>query len=269
MLRPVRALPFILSLLLMMALLTVGAACGGGKSKSGAKPTATATEEAPSTSGESPFDSFHYTVGLGFSIEAAPSGEGGVISGSVEGDFMAPDSHSFTSKFEFAGISSTEEAVIIGDDAWYRASGGEWRATTRNDPDVASAIGLTSADPTFLFSDELSRDLAALDSETEAINGVQTKRYHIPRETVAALASIFGEGFIKDASGLQEFEMTVWVEEETGALVKADLAATAGPEIFGTADAPFDLPPDATITVTISINLTQTNDPSITIEPPI
>ena len=77
-----------------------------------------------------------------------------------------------------------------------------------------------------------------------------------------------GEDFLADTAGLEDFEMTVWLDEETDGLVRAELTATAGPDIFGD-DAGFNLADDATVTVSMTINVTQINDPDIEIEPPV
>jgi hypothetical protein len=265
-----------------LALVSLALACRDGgngdddKRTPTATPAATATEEpadgvTPSDgpAGASPFESYHYTVDLEFTVEGEGAEEGGTISGTVEGDFVAPASHSFRTTFDIGGLSGTEEAVIIGDQAWYRGSGEQWHETTLDDPDVISAIELTSADPGFLSAGDLGEDLAALDSEIEERNGVSTRRYHIPREAVDALIQLFGDEFLQDASGLQDFEMTVWLEEESGALVRAEFSATASPEIFGDETSGFDLPPDATLIVSMVIDLTQINDAGISIEPPV
>jgi len=270
-----RLLRLVALLLGLLALLAGAAACADGGSTATSRSAAgTATEEpadepTPLDRAASPFESYHYTVDLEFSVEREGADEGGVINGSVEGDFVAPDAHSFHTTFDIGGLSGTEEAVIIGDEAWYRGYGEEWRETTRDDPDVVSAIELTSADPGFLSAGDLAEDLAALDSESEERNGVSTRRYHIPREAVETLIDLFGDEFLQDTSGLQDFEMTVWLEEESGALVRAEFLATASPEIFGDEPSVFDLPPDATLVVSMVIDLSQINDASISIEPPI
>jgi hypothetical protein len=277
---------FRLLTLLLGAFLLLGlAACGGGDDgdEDGDEPTATApvateapdgtepTDEPDATSeplGESPFDSYHYTVDLEFTILAPGEEDQAFVTGRVEGDFVAPDRHAFETSFEFAGLSVTEEAVLIGDDAWIRMGGGDWRATSRSDPDVVDAIELTSADPGFLDDTDFAQDLAALDSTPEEINGVQTRRYFIPSEAVDTLVDLLGEDFLADTAGLQEFEMTVWLEEETGALVRAEFDALAGPEILADGSG-FDLPEDASAQVVMVIDRTQINDSGISIEPPI
>ena len=278
-------LPLALLLTSLVLLAGVAFACGGDGDDDAAEPTATEEERdttpaeaddgeptdepepTQASSGEPPFDSYHYTVDLAFTVEDAGDTEGTSISGSVEGDFVAPDSHSFTSSFEFAGIGVTQEAVIIGDDAWYREGSGDWTATTVSDPQVQDALSLSSADPGFLQDQEFASDISALDSEAETLNGVETRRYHIPKEAIETLAELLGEDFLEDAAGLEDFEMTVWLEDETGGLVRAEFTATASPDVFG-AGAPFDLSAGATVSITMTINVTQINDESIEIEPP-
>ena len=271
----------LLTLLLSAVMLAGLAACGGGDDGDDT-PTATAvatevpadgepTEEPDATSepaGEAAFDSYHYTVDLVFTISAPGETDETFVSGQVEGDFVAPDSHSFETTFEFAGLSVSQAAVIIGDDAWLKEGSGDWQATTRSDSAVLDALALTSADPGFLDDENFADDFAALDSTSEELNGVQTRKYFIPKEAVDTLVDLLGDEFLADTAGLQEFEMTVWLEEETGTLVRAEFDAIAGPEILGE-DAGFSLPEDASAHVTMVINLTQINDSSISIEPPI
>jgi hypothetical protein len=201
--------------------------------------------------------------------EGEPSrAEGTFITGHVEGDFVAPDSHAFTRTFALAGLSGTQEAVIIGDGAWIREEGGDWRQTARSDPDLPDAIRFTSADPDFLRDEDFAEDLAALDSEPERINGVDTRRYLIPKEAVGTLAHLLGQDFLGDASDLQEFEMTVWLEEETGALVRAELTVATATAVFAE-DAGAEVSSGATTSISMVVDITQINDPAIAIEPPI
>ena len=267
-----------------IALVATGAIACRSSSKKKPEPTATKTQAAATSAKRTPagktpaattttgasaaFDSFHYTVTLDFQVNDPAQPESSLINGNVEGDFVAPDSHAFTSQFDFFGLSFSEEAVIIGDDAWYRESDGDWRATTRDDADVQNALSLTSADPGFLQDPEFSSNLSGLDSESDTINGVETRRYHIPKEAIEALSQLLGESFLQDAAGLQDFEMTVWLEKETDSLVRAELTATASPEVFG-GDAPFDLSPEATVSIHMTINVTRINDDRISVEPPI
>jgi hypothetical protein len=260
-----------------IALLATGAvACKSSKKTEPAKtstPAATAERDtpertAPSGTGDSALDSFHYTVDLDFHVNDPAEPDSSLVNGQVEGDFVAPDSHAFTTTFEFFGLSFSEEAVIIDDDAWYRETGSDWRPTTRDDPDVQNALSLTSADPGFLQDSEFESNLSSLNSEDDTVNGVEARRYTITREQVEALSQLLGEDFLQDAAGIQDLEMTVWLEKESGALVRAELSATASPEALG-GDAPFELSEGATVSIEMTINLTRINDEDISIEPPL
>jgi len=271
-------------LIAALALVATGAiACKSGSKKTAA--TATKTQAAATSAKNTPagaktaqpttgasasplFDSFHYTVDLDFQVNDPNQTQGSLIKGKVEGDFVAPDSHSFTSQFDLAGLSYSEQAVIIGQDAWYKEGGSDWRATTRDDADVQNALSLTSADPGFLQDPEFSDNLSALDSQSDTMNGVETRRYFIPKEAVQALSQLLGDSFLKDAAGLQDFEMTVWLENQTGGLIRAELTATASPDVFG-ADSPFDVSAGSTVSIAMTINLTQLNDGSISIRSPM
>jgi hypothetical protein len=254
---------------------TGGIACKSGSKKTATtatktQPVSTSAKNTPTTGASaSPlFDSFHYTVDLDFQVNDPNQTQSSLIKGKVEGDFVAADSHSFTSQFDFAGLSYSEQAVIIGQDAWYKDSASDWRATTRDDADVQNAISLTSADPGFLQDPEFSNNLSALDSQPDTINGVETRRYFIPKEAVQALSQLLGDSFLKNSAGLQDFEMTVWLENQTGGLVRAELTATASPDVFG-ASAPFNVSPESTVSINMTINLVQINDESISVRPPI
>ena len=213
------------------------------------------------------FESFHYTVDLEVTIGEGDDSEP-FISGRVEGDFVAPGSHAFSNTFAFAGLSTTQEVVIIDDQAWIRGGSGDWRETTVFDPDVLDAIGLTSADPEFLQDQQFADDIAILDSEPETINGVETRRYHIPKDAVQALVDLLGDDFLEDAAGLEEFEMTVWLEEETDTLVRAELTASVAPELLGE-DSGLSLADSGPVTISMLIDVTQIDDPAIQVEPPI
>ena len=265
-------------LIAAIAVLATGAAaCKSSKKKAEpartSTPAATAEREtprptAPSGASASPFDSFHFTVDLDFQVDDPAQPDSSLIKGRVEGDFVAPDSHAFSSTFEFFGLSFSEEAVIVGEDAWYRETGGEWRATTRDDPDVQNALSLTSADPGFLQDPEFESNLSSLDSEDDVKNGVETRRYTITREQVQALSQLLGEDFLQDAAGIEELEMTVWLEKESGAMVRAELSATAGAEALG-GDSTFNLSEGATVIIEMTIDVTQIDDEGISVEPPI
>ncbi len=268
-----------LLVLLCAASLLVFGACGGDD-KSSDSPTATvaatdepvptgaSTSEPTAVSFARTYDAYHYRIDLAVDIEDPMTDEPAQIAGTIEGDFEAPNSHSFTQNYTIGGISVTEEAILIGDDAWYREGNvGDWTATTATDPAVTDMLSLTSADEGFIDDPEFANDIAALDSEAETVNGVETRRYHIPSDAIDDLGVLFGEDFFASASGITEFDLTAWIGEDLNGLVRGELTATGTPEIFG-AGSPFDVSPNSIVTIRMTINVTQINDESIAIGAP-
>lgn len=247
---------FRIALVPLLLVLVAGFALACDGDDNGGDPTATAAMTGePDDATEAP------------GATATESASGTAIAGHIEGDFVAPNSHAFTQRFEVGGLSGEQSVVIIGPDAWVREGSGDWERLSSDDPEVIDLLDLTSGDVDFLDSTELGDDLAALDSESEEINGVATRRYFIPREAVATLVDVLGGDFIGDAAGLEEFEMTVWVGEESGAIIRAEIEAIAGPDLLGGGTG-FDISPDSSVQLSLTIDRTQINDPDIVIEPP-
>lgn len=269
-------------IVLILSLSVVAFGCKGGGGKKNATPTSATTEttatspaegdltpvETPPGAQALPFDSFHYTVDLAIKITQPGQPDESFISGKVEGDYVAPDSHAYTDNFELGGLTGSDQIVIIGQDAWIRKGQGEWQATTRDASEIASTTGLTSADPTFLAAGDLADSIASLKSENETINGVEARRYHVPREAVQTLKDLLGQDFLSSASGLQDFEMTIWLDNESNGLVRAELNATTDPSLLSGSSG-LDLPAGSTASISMTINLTQINDNGISIGPPI
>lgn len=257
-------------LVLTLGLVVVAAfsfTCDGGEAEE-PEPTETATVE-PTSTPEPPLglDSFHYSVALEIGIDEPGTEDDSSVNGMVEGDFAAPWSHAWEQTFNVGAIGGTESFVIIGDDAWKRDGNGEWQQTTASDPEVTDSTDLTAADPDFLSDLEFTNELGAIEGEPEEVNGVQTLRYDLS-DSIAALVDIFGTDFFQgDAAEFQDLDMVVWLEEDTNTLVRADLTALAGPDVFG--DAPFAVSPDADVTIHMTIDISKLNDTSIDIEPPI
>lgn len=205
------------------------------------------------------FDSFHYTVEIAFTVE----GEDGGIGVNIEGDYVSPDSHSYQQSFSFGGISGSESAVIIGDDAWSREGDADWE---ESDPSFLNT-DLTSADPEFFTDPEFIDDIAVLDSEDDEVDGREARRYEFSLDDLDTIVELLGEDFLEDMEGVEDLSMIVWVDKEESALLGAELTATTTAATLG--DSGLDLDPDQLVTVQMTINVTQVNDDSIEIEAPI
>ncbi len=263
------------------------AACGSDSTKdsgadSGDEPTQEAASTATSDSAEDdatatgddggpgsfkpPFDSFHYVVTIKMEVEGA---DGGIVGGDIKGDFVAPGSHTWTQEFAFGGLSFAESYVIIGEDAWYREGDGDWQAMSADDPVIADGTDLTSADPEFLYDPEFVEDIRAFDSKKEEKNGLSTRKYEFSKDSFEELSALLGEELLgdTDVEDLDDFSMEIWIDDETGTIIAADLNASTSGE--GLADFPVDVPEGGSVTVKMAINVTQINDDSISIEPPI
>lgn len=258
---------------LSIGLGALGCKSGGKKAEACALPTAassqsTATQTETPEAADLPFGCFHYVIDIDFSISQPGQPEQSGISGTIEGDYVSPDSHSFTNRFAVSGLAGTQDVIIIGPDAWIREGQGDWVATTADDPDVIDTITLTTVDPGFPAAGDFASDISTLDSEPDTVNSVETRRYAISNEAVQALKDLLGDSFLPDSSGIRDFEMTVWLEQESNGLVRAELTGTADRSIFG-GQTGLTIPDDATVGFSMTINLTRLNDTSISIEPPI
>lgn len=270
------------------------AACSGGgdKDEEGDRPTATAQsstggdEETPDDAGEATptrasgqrtatpraartstsagpalhsFDSFHYSVEIAFTVDD----EDGGIGVSIEGDYVSPDSHSYVQSFSFGGLSGSESAIIIGDDAWAREGEADWEESS---PSFLNT-DLTSADPDFFSDPEFIEDIEVLDSDDDEVDGREARRYEFSLDDIDTIVEILGDEFLEDMEGVEDLSMTVWVDKEETALLRAELTATASAEALG--DTGLDLDPGQLVTVEMHILVTQVNDGSIEIEAPI
>jgi hypothetical protein len=231
-------------------------------------PQATTTPKASATSSAvNALDSYHYIVNIKFELSGSNNG----VTGTIEGDYVDPDSHSFTQTFDVGGIQGSESTVIIGDDAWLKGTGDtEWRATTADDPDVTGSLDLTSADPSFFADQSFVDDINAFDSKSESVDGRNARRYDFDRDQFAKLGDAFGSDIISpsDLAGIDAFNMTVWVDEETDTLIRAELTAS-GPADELLKDSPISSNPGDTASITLNFHITQVNDKSIKIDPPI
>ncbi len=224
--------------------------------------TATPEKGAGST-GDSAIDldSFHYQVDISFAVV----GEDGSIGGSIEGDYVAPDSHSYQQTFTIGGISGSEDAIIIGDEAWSREGEEDWAEADR----FGLNTDLTSADDEFIADAEFIDDIAALKSEDSDVDGRPARKYTFTKDDIDVITDILGEGFLNadNLADIQDFSFVIWVDEDKDVILRAELKATALAAALG--DTGLGVDPKQTITVSLTLHLSDVNDKSIEIEPPI
>lgn len=228
--------------------------------------SATGTPKSSGISATNGLDSYHYTVNIEFSVTGNANG----INGKIEGDYVAPGSHAFTQTFEVAGIKGEESTVIIGGDAWQKQTSGDWKKTTADDPAVVSSTDLTSADPTFFADQSFVDDIKVFQAKKDTVDGRAARRYDFDRDQFAQLGDAFGSDIISpaDLAGITDFKMSVWVDEDTGTLARAEITAS-GPAAELLKNSPITSKPGDTASISLKFTITQFNDKSIKIEPPI
>ena len=260
---------------LAAVLAALSAGCGGGDGK-GAATTATAPAPTPAavatgTPGPTPqpaFQSFAYDVQFVAALESPTSGPVTSISRRAQGVFEGPSSHAFAGGLGVPGQTPGHEAVLVGDQAWYREDNGAWQQMTAAAFLQLGASALTSAQPGFLNDTAFEGKLQGLDFTTEESAGVRAHKYVVPAGEIDRIGSLFRYAFLQDISQLQNVGLTVWTSEETGALVRVELSMTTTPAaVLG--QVPDTMPADAQARVTLHVELSQINDPSIKVSPPV
>lgn len=248
---------------------TAKATSGTTSTKAAGSKTASATgtpKAASTVSATNGLDSYHYTVNIEFSVTGNANG----INGKIEGDYVAPGSHAFTQTFEVAGIKGEESTVIIGGDAWQKQTSGDWKKTTADDPAVVSSTDLTSADPTFFADQSFVADIKVFQAKNDTVDGRAARRYDFDRDQFAQLGDAFGSDIISpaDLAGITDFKMSVWVDEDTETLARAEITAS-GPAAELLKNSPITSNPGDTASISLKFTITRINDKSINIEPPI
>ncbi|MEX2159075.1 MAG: hypothetical protein WEB04_06685 [Dehalococcoidia bacterium] len=263
-----------LAVILASLIIGVAIACGGGASNNAPTATAPVVTPAPIATGEPgptpepAFQSFAYEVQFVAAIESASSQPITSIERRAEGLFQAPGSHAFGGGLGVVGQTPGHQAVVIGDQAWYREGDGAWQQITTTAFLQLGASALTSAQPGFLNETAFEGKLEGLDFTTEESAGVTAHKYSVPADEVNRIGSLLRIAFIQDISQLENVVLTAWTSEETGALVRFELSTLAPPAaVLG--QVPENIPADAKARVTLHVELSRINDSSIRISPPI
>ena len=251
------------------AALLLLAACGEGQEEEAAPAATEETREATATvaPGETEtaapemfygLESFHYSLQMEVSLKEAEEPFAFTIAS--EGDYVAPDRHAWSVSTDIGTLTMEEEIVVIGDSAWYR-SGGDWRETTVDDPDVQDAVDFSTMDPEF-FPD--LEELKGLSSEEETLDGLEVRHYQVSEEAVGFLKSFMDT---EDLEGIEQFSMEFWLASDGGWPVRIIFEGSATPEAMEMEA--LGAPEGSLVDFSASFDMTQVNDPAVTIEPPI
>ena len=249
---------------LLLALLLAGC-----QSSAAPAPTPTPTALPPTPTAELsalPLVRFHYVASLTLRETGVDAGGDEVVI-STEGNFESPDRHAFIHIIDLGEDTVIRSAVIIGEDAWLQADGEPWRATTRNDTELADllAVAFTATRPQFLGGPEfrlVQESVRRLPSTEELVNGVATNHYQ-----VGQAGREFVETFLVPeelVGNLADLAWDLWLAEE-GAWPVRLLASTT---VINPVDVLQELDLEAPVYWELRIDISRPNDPELSVMPP-
>jgi len=210
------------------------AACGEGGS---GQPTPAAEPRVtPSCGAIRNVSSYRYTISIQLDIPGAPAASreidltrgkdsplgafAGVLLGllhdfQIEGAFVAPD----RSQATLTAGSEEIEVRTIGDQSWVRF-GDIWQKETSASPEVLLSPDTVCKD----IVPDLGRSLSGLDYQSQAINGIATRHYHLDEAKAGQLKALLASA---EAGGdlPEQFILDVWLAEEGGWPLRLQLSA--------------------------------------------
>jgi hypothetical protein len=227
-----------------------GAPGGGGSTTS----SSLNLEQAASRLAE--LESYRFDISLSLDLDTPDDATGADIGAFIasllgdvkaEGAYVGPDSYEVSVDV----MDEPVQAVKIGDELWVNDGSG-WETA-----DLGFIGPLDFSSPGDLLTDLLPMaELAGAETSSENVNGVDTTRYSFDEQSLAALATALGApiGFT-DVEEITTLTLDVWLSAD-GLPVK--LALDAAGESEG-----------SKATLALDFNLTDLNDPGITIERPL
>lgn len=246
--------------LLVLALLS---ACGGSDEPE--TPAATATAS-PEPSALTDLDRYHYVTTL-LLHGNRPDGGTNDISVTTEGDYQAPDKHSFTYTTQLPGAAVKVSAVVIGERIWLRNGNDPWTQTSLDDPQALRLLSVTFSpiNPGFLGGPSFRQARASvqrLPSTLEFVNELRAYHYAVG----AAGAQYFQQLLVQepDVLGLQNMKWDVWLAQEGAWPIRLQATGTVMNDIPILQQ--LDLAPPTEWTLRIDIS--RPNDPALSVEAP-
>lgn len=234
-----------------------------GQAMATATPATTEAAAAAQLRCEAPSDvkSFRYVVAMKLDIPelreaqgAGDTGQGflGAFPGAftdmeMHGAFVAPD------RSEIRMRMGQDELVVItiGDRQWTKLPGGNWiESPASGEAEPFSPATLCEES----FSD---LELSGLKGKEETINGIKTRRYHLERTDLEALARLFG-GLEEEVQDLPEqFVTDLWLAKDGNWPVRIEVKAS-GKDQQG-----------RDFSIEVRMEIKDLNDSGIKIEPPM
>ncbi|HJM88698.1 MAG TPA: hypothetical protein QF624_03610 [Dehalococcoidia bacterium] len=205
--------------------------------------------------------SFRYTVDVALAGSAADlGGQGGGLS--IAGAVILPDREQSSVTADLGFLKLETETIRIGDLAWSREAGSDWRidSSAESDP-FDGAFG-----PLEMFGEDLGDFQAVLDTldpTNDSVNGINAVRFDLTAEDFARVA---GVGAALGTDDFDELKVSLWIASDSGIPVRMLMEGV-------TSDAAMlELMYATGMRVTeLSLDLTMSdlNSDEISIEPPI
>jgi hypothetical protein len=266
---------YLAAVLILLGAVVLSACGGGGKEEEAAgerapeaaataavAPSATAAATAPVAPEEgtaeatsAPVDAFaklqSYHMKMHFVLQGTATETPGSLTMDLEGAYVAPDRTQAHVSASLGDLKLEEESISVGGQTWLK-TGDNW---VEGEPQFQ----LSDLSPASLLEGLGPDQLRLLKPEKETVNGVDSLRYSIDRadvETLQSLGALLGQN--GDLENLpEEFSVDLWLAEDGGWPVR--LTMTASGTMNGSEEMSLDF----------SMDITDVNDPDISIEPPV
>jgi hypothetical protein len=234
---------------------TVAATAAVTPSATAAATAAVTPEEGTAEATSGPVDAFaklqSYNMKMHFVLEGAATETPGSLTLDLEGAFVAPDRTQAHVSASLGDLKLEEESITIGGQTWLK-TGDNW---VEGEPQFQ----LSDLSPASLLEGLGQDQLRLLKPEKDSVNGVDSLHYSIDRadvETLRSLGALLGQD--GDLTNLpEEFSVDLWLAEDGGWPVR--LTMTASGTMNGSDQMSLDF----------SMDITDVNDPDISIEPPV
>jgi hypothetical protein len=265
---------YLAAVLILLGAVVLSACGGGGKEEEAAgknAPEAAATaaatpavtaaataaltpEEGAAEGTSGPVEAFanleSYHMEMHFVLEGTATETTGSLALDLEGAFVAPDRTQTQVSASLGDLKLEEESITVGGQTWLK-TGDNW---VEGEPQFQ----LSDFSPASLLEGLGPDQLRLLKPEKETVNGVDSLRYNIDRadvETLSGLGALLGQD--GDLANLpEEFSVDLWLAEDGGWPVRVTMTAR------GTMNGSDEMSLD------FSMDITDVNDPNISIEPP-
>lgn len=150
----------------------------------------------------------------------------------IEGEVVNPDREHARTKASLGFIELALERIQVGDRAWTRESGGEWKVATAGSSSPAIG-GELDISPARIFAEggsalvALNKELRGRDYVADDVHGLVARRYELNAEQFRA---VFGgaQGLLPGDSQPLDTVGTLWVAEDSRVPIRIQLTSIDG-----------------------------------------